>query len=80
MTPVELITTQDLISELMKRFDTLVFAAVVKRSSPESPDDQLRSIRYKGDAVRCLGLASMIAHFINDYYAEIEREITPEDL
>jgi len=61
MTDLELIATDDLITELLRRYDHAIFAGYICKS-----DDASEIHRHStGNRTTCVGLASQIAHRLN---------------
>ena len=60
---IQLIETETLISELMRRFDVAVFSATRHR-----PEKEMQTVyhRYTGDAVTASGLCNRLVRHIED--------------
>lgn len=70
---IQLIPTDALIKELIRRFDHAVFTGRIDR-----PDASIRSRRWKGDADICAGLAAGCFTFINKQTREDEHALPAE--
>lgn len=71
---LELASTQDLVAELFKRFDSAIFVGMKEPRTEQDPDHRAIMWRYQGNKFICLGAASNLVHMMN---MEIEQEIIP---
>jgi hypothetical protein len=79
---VSLIPTGDLITELMTRFDHIVFSGIQNRPASADAKDgrQILSRRYAGDAHLCIGLADGITMLCRVDIENAMEELNVDDL
>lgn len=79
---LELSPTVELIEELARRFDSLVFNGMNRRDM-ETPDghvNQVSAWRVKGDQYTCIGLAEAVKMRALNSLDEHTTGMSPEDL
>lgn len=78
-TALELVGTAELIEELAKRFDVLVFNAMNRRTmdTPEGPINSVRAWRIKGDLDLCVSLSAVLQDMA---LVGLREQSTPMDL
>lgn len=71
---LELASTDALVEELSKRFESIICVGIKAPIDTSNPDHRAMMWRYKGNKFMCLGAASNLVHILN---VEIESEIEP---
>ena len=76
---IELIHTDDLIEELLKRHDHAVFMGIKVRGNKD--EDDIRSVRrWIGNTYTCSGLCSSLNRAILNDYGDREEPIGKDDM
>lgn len=57
MFDLETTSTEDILTELTKRYEHVIFAGIKMRPTPDNPTGFIRSWRFKGSSEMCQGLA-----------------------
>lgn len=71
---LDLYTTDDLVAELKRRFESVVFAAMKAHDA----NDRYQHWEYQGDVDLCASLTTRLLHRINVDRDEMERKIDAE--
>ena len=81
-TALELTSTFDLIEELAKRFDVMVFNAMNRREmeTEEGPIKSVRAWRMKGDTDLCVSLSAVLQDMALAGLREKSTPLDPSDL
>lgn len=69
LTKLDLVPTDDLLAEIAKRYDWMIFMARTIKGGPHNWEVKRR---YKGDIYCCLGIASDMEFFLNSEIAHNE--------
>lgn len=72
---LELVPTEDLLQEVVSRFDAYVFAGVISMNGNDS--ENMGVVKNHGELFRCLGLATHLQYELEQGLREHSRE--PED-
>lgn len=75
---MELIPTDDLITEILKRFDHAVFMGIQCRGGENNDIYNIR--RWRGNSYTCCGLSESLKRSILNEYEDNEEPIDKEDL
>jgi hypothetical protein len=76
---IGLLTTEDLLIEVMKRYTHAIFSGLQIRPGNDNPEF-IRSNRMAGDPIVCAGLASVAMQFANDGLLNSETDMEPDEL
>lgn len=80
MSTLALTPTDDLIKELLARYDHAIFAGLKNRPTEELPHATLRSWRYVGNEHICTSLGHKMMQVCHENLDRQETPIEPEDL
>ena len=82
-TALELTGTAELIEELAKRFDVMVFNAMNRREDLVANGERINSVRawrMKGDVDLCVSLSAVLHDMALDGLREQSAPLNPDDL
>ena len=80
MSALTLIATDELIIELLSRYDHAIFAGIKNRPTDEHPHATLRSWRYVGNEHIAVSLGHKIMQVCQENMDQQETPIEPEEL
>lgn len=77
-TAISLLSDEDLIDELMSRYDQLIFAA--QRETNHQPGKVVATRQWKGDYATAMGLCTQMWRKISDEHEHVVEEHSSEDV